>query len=75
LRVTGPVDAVTASVLRLQRAQRAVNALIQEVIERVSADTPGASSLPNVRVRLSELRSEVDDAVDELIDALGRLGK
>lgn len=33
-----PVDAVTAAVLKLQSAQRAVNALIQELIARVSAD-------------------------------------
>jgi hypothetical protein len=68
-----PIDAVTSSVLRLQVAQRAVNTLVQEVIERVSAEPDGASSLPHARIRLSELRSEVDEAVDALIDALARL--
>jgi hypothetical protein len=73
--VERPVDAVTAAVLRLQIAQRAVNALIQEIIERVSPDPFSQTSLPDVRVRLSELRSGVDRAVDELIDALARLGE
>jgi hypothetical protein len=69
------VDAVTASVLRLQIAQRAVNTLIQEVIERVAADPIGASGLQDVRLRLSELRLDVDEGVDALIDALARLGE
>ena len=30
---------------------------------------------PDVRVRLSELRAAVDQAVDELIDALARMGE
>jgi hypothetical protein len=73
--VERPIDAVTAALLKLQMAQRAVNALIQEIIERVSPDPFSETSLPDVRVRLSELRSAVDQAVDELIDALARLGE
>lgn len=69
------MDAVTAALLKLQMAQRAVNSLIQEVIERVSPDPFSDTSLPDVRVRLSELRSAVDEAVDELIDALVRMGE
>jgi hypothetical protein len=69
-----PVDAVTVAVINLQRAQRAVDVLIQEVIERVSADPMGESSLPDLRVRLAELRSNVDVAADELFDALSRMG-
>ena len=69
-----PVDAVMAAVLKLQLDQRAVNTLIREVTERVSAEPFGQSSLPDIRVRLSELRSEVDQAVDELMDGLGRMG-
>lgn len=68
-----PVDAVTSSVLRLQIAQRAVNALVQELIDRVSADPSAASGLPELRRRLSELRSSVDEAVDALIGALARM--
>lgn len=70
-----PIDAVAAAVLRLQVAQRSVNTLIEEVIERVSADPFGESSLPDMRVRLSELRSDVDRAVIGLIDALTRMGE
>jgi hypothetical protein len=70
-----PIDAVTSSVLRLQMAQRAVNALIQEVIDRVSADPSAASSLPDLRLRLAELRLAVDEAADELIGALARLSE
>jgi hypothetical protein len=70
-----PIDAVTSSILRLQIAQRAVNSLVQEVIDRVSADPSAASSLPDLRLRLSELRLAVDDAADELIGALARLGE
>ena len=68
-----PVDAVTSSVLRLQIAQRAVNALVQEVIDRVSADPSAVSGLPELRRRLSELRLSVDEAADELIGALARM--
>lgn len=68
-----PIDAVTSSVLRLQLAQRAVNGLVQEVIDRVSADPSAASGLPDLRLRLSELRLAVDEAADELIGALARL--
>lgn len=68
-----PIDAVTSSVLRLQMAQRAVNGLVQEVIDRVSADPSAASGLPDLRLRLSELRLAVDEAADELIGALARL--
>ena len=68
-----PIDAVTSSVLRLQMAQRAVNGLVQEVIDRVSADPSDASGLPDLRLRLSELRLAVDEAADELIGALARL--
>ena len=75
MRVERPIDDVTAPLLRLQMAQLAVNALIQEVIERVSPDPFAETSLPDVRVRLSELRSAVDEAVDELIDALARMGE
>ena len=70
-----PIDAVTSSVLKLQMAQRAVNTLIDELIERVSADPFGESSLPDVRVRLSELRRAVDQAADDLSDALARMGE
>jgi hypothetical protein len=70
-----PVDVVTASVIKLQVAQRAVTALIDEVIERVSADPHGESSLPDIRVGLSELRSAVDEAIDELIAGLARMGE
>ena len=73
--VQRPVDAVTAAVLRLQVAQRAVDTLIEELIERVSADPFGESSHPDVRIRLSELRSVVDLEVDNLIDALARMGE
>lgn len=69
-----PIDSVTSSVLKLQIAQRAVNALVQELIDRVSADPFKESSQPDVRLRLSELRAEVDGAIDELIDALARMG-
>lgn len=68
-----PIDAVTSSILRLQIAQRAVNALVQEVIDRVSADPSAAANLPDLRLRLSELRLAVDEAADELIGALARL--
>lgn len=68
-----PIDAVTSSVLRLQMAQRAVNGLVQEVIDRVSADPSAASGLPDLRLRLSELLLAVDEAADELIGALARL--
>jgi hypothetical protein len=74
-RMERPIDAVTSSVLRLQMAQRAVNALIQEVIDRVSADPSAASSLPDLRLRLAELRLAVDEAADELIGALARLSE
>lgn len=70
-----PVDAVTSAVLRLQIAQRAVTTMIEEVINRVSADPSAATSLPDVRVRLSELRADVDDAIVDLIDALARMGE
>lgn len=68
-----PIDVVTSSVLRLQMAQRAVNGLVQEVIDRVSADPSAASGLPDLRLRLSELLLAVDEAADELIGALARL--
>ncbi len=55
-------------------AQRAVNSLIQAVIDRVSVDPSAAANLPDLRLRLSELRLAVDAAADELIDALARLG-
>jgi len=70
-----PVDAVTSSVLKLQMAQRAVDTLIQELIDRVSVDPFGESSHPDFRLRLSELRSDVDQAADELDDALARMGR
>lgn len=70
-----PVDAVTVAVLKLQLAQRAVNTLIDDVIDRVSADPFANSSVPNLRLRLAELRGAVDDAADELMDALARLGE
>ena len=73
--VCNPVDAVSAAVLKLQFAQRAVDKLIGELTERVSADPFGESSLPDLRIRLSELRGEVDREVDELIDALARMGE
>jgi hypothetical protein len=72
--VERPVDAVTAAVLALQMAQRDVNLLIREVIERVSADPFAESSHPDFRIRLSELRADVDREADKLIDALGRMG-
>jgi hypothetical protein len=70
-----PIDAVTTALVKVQRAQQATSALIEDVIGRVSADPTGESSLPHARVRLSELRSDVDQAVDELIDALARIGE
>jgi hypothetical protein len=72
--VERPADAVTAAVLALQMAQRDVELLIREVIERVSADPFAEASHPDFRVRLSKLREEVDRAADELIDALARVG-
>ena len=69
-----PVDALTVAVLDLQRAQRAVNALIEEVIERVSSETSGAANLSDLRVRLPERRAAVDRAADALSDALARMG-
>ena len=42
-----PVDAVSAAVLKLQFAQRAVDTLIDELIERVSVDPFGESSYPD----------------------------
>ena len=51
-----PVDAVTAAVLKLQLAQRAVNDLIHELTGRVSADPFAESSFPDFRIGLSELR-------------------
>ena len=70
-----PVDAVTTAVLRLQIAQREVDNLIHELTVRVSADPFGESSFPGFRIRLSELRGAVDQAADELIDALARMGE
>ena len=70
-----PVDAVTVAVLRLQHAQREVNNLVREMIERVQADPVAASSHPDVRTRWSELRRAVDQAVDDLIAALARMGE
>jgi hypothetical protein len=70
-----PVDAVTAAVLKLEMAQREVNALIQEVTARVSADPFAESSHPDFRLNLSELRSRVDQAADELDRALERMGQ
>ena len=72
-QVGRPVDSVTAAVLRLQMAQRAVNAVIEELTESVSADPFGESSQPDFRLQLVELRASVDLAVDELIGALARL--
>lgn len=69
-----PVDAVTSSILRLQIAQRAVNTYVEELIQRVAADPDHNTSLPGMRVRLSELRSDVDDAAANLIDAIARMG-
>lgn len=70
-----PVDAVTAAVLRLQMAQRAVNDTVHELIERVSADPLRSTSLPDLRERLSARRGEVDRAVDDLDAAIARLGE
>lgn len=55
------------------RSERSIP--IEELIERVSVDPFGESSHPDVRIGLSERRSAVDRAVDELVDALGRMGK
>ena len=74
-RVERPVDAVTAAVLALEMAQREVNVLIRELIERVQADPFAESSHPDFRIRLSELRTDVDDAADKLINALARMGE
>ena len=52
-----------------------MNALVQEVIDRVSADPSAPTSLPGLRIRLWELRLAVDDAADELVRALARLGE
>ncbi|HKO33773.1 MAG TPA: hypothetical protein VJY85_08520 [Candidatus Limnocylindria bacterium] len=70
-----PIDGVTGAVLELQIAQREVTDYVAEVIERVSADPFGASSHPDLRLRLSVLRVQVDKAAAELIDALARLGE
>jgi len=74
-RMARPVDAVTAAVLKLEMAQREVDALIREVTARLSADPFAESSHPDFRLNLSELRSGVDDAVDELDRALERMGE
>jgi hypothetical protein len=52
-----------------------VNAFIQELTARVSADPFGESSHPDFRIRLSELRSDVDQAADKLDEALARMGE
>jgi hypothetical protein len=70
-----PVDAVTAAVLRLQMAQRAVNDTVHELIERVSADPLRSTSLPDLRERLTARRIDVDAAVDDLVAAISRLGE
>ena len=67
-----PVDAVTAAVLKLQLAQYMVNAFIEEATVRVSAD-PFAVQPSDLRMRLSELRTQVDSALDELVHALARM--
>jgi hypothetical protein len=73
--VERPVDAVTSAVLNLQVAQRSVNACIQEIIDRVAADPFQASGLPDLRVKLLECRSAVDQAVDELTAAMERMSE
>ena len=70
-----PVDAVTAAVLRLQMAQRAVNDAVHEVIERVSADPLRSTNLPDLQTQLSALRADVDSAVDDLLAAMARMGE
>ena len=56
-------------------AQRRVNTFVQDVCERVSADPFGDSTLPDLRLRLTELRGEVDAAAEALTEALVRMGK
>ena len=70
-----PIDAVSAAVLKVQVAQRAVETVIQELVDRVSVDPFGDSSLPVLRLRLSKLRGRVDQELDALIDALDRMGE
>jgi hypothetical protein len=70
-----PVDLVTSSLVKLQRAQRRVDVFVAEVIQRVSADPTGSSSHPEIRVGLSELRADVDEAIDELIAGLERMSE
>jgi len=74
-QVGRPVDSVTASVLRLQMAQRAVNAVVEELTQSVSADPIGESSQPDFRLQLVELRASVDVAVGELVGALAGMRK
>ena len=61
--------------LAIRGRPTARRALIHELTERVSADPFGESSHPDFRIRLSELRTRVDQAADELIDALARMGE
>lgn len=51
-----------------------MNALIQEVIDLVSVDPSAVSGIPDLCLRLSELRLGVDEAADALIGALARMG-
>ena len=70
-----PVDAVTSAVINLQVSQRSVNACIQEIIDRVSADPFGSSDLPELRMKLQECRRAVDEAVDDLAAAMQRMSE
>jgi hypothetical protein len=73
--VERPVDAITSGVLSLQVAQRSVNGCIKEIIDGVSADPFGSSSLPELRARLLECRRAVDQAVEELSAAMERMSE
>ena len=69
------MDAVIDAVVKLQIAQREVDILIFDLVVGISADPLGESSLLDFSVSLWELRSAVDQRLDELNDALGRMGE
>ena len=69
------IDALTDAILKVQVAQREVDILIFDLVVGISADPLGESSLLDFSVSLWELRSAVDQRLDELNDALGRMGE
>ena len=52
-----------------------MNDCVQEIVDQVSSDPFGASSLPDLRLKLSECRAEVDEAVNELMVAMERMAE